>query len=62
MIQKKSFIKPAILNLTYDEIPKDYRSLLNLGPKYLRMNKRLRFVDIITSTEFCPLDLEYNRK
>ena len=60
--KKKSFIKPAILNLTYDEIPKDYRSLLNLGPKYLRMNKRLRFVDIITSTEFCPLDLEYNRK
>ena len=59
---KARLIKPAILNLTKEEIPKHYESLLNLGPKFVPTNKNLPFMDIITSTESCALDMEHNHK
>ena len=59
---KTSLIKPAILNLTKEKIPKHYESLLNLGPKFVPTNKNLPFMDIITSTESCALDMEHNHK
>ena len=59
---KTSLIKPAILNLTKEKILKHYESLLNLGPKFVPTNKNLSFMDIITSTEPCALDIEHNHK
>ena len=59
---KISLIKAAILNLTSEEIPNPYESLLNPGPKFAPTNKNLPDMDIITSAEFCALDMEYNRE
>ena len=57
---KANLIKPAILNLTKEEIPNHYESLLNLGPKFVPTNKKLPFMDIITSTESCALNHREN--
>ena len=59
---KTSLIKPVILNLTNEEIPEHYESLLNLGSKFVPTNKNLPFMDIITSTKSCALDMEHNHK
>ena len=59
---KTSLIKPAILNLTKEGIPKHCESLFNLGPKLVPTNKNLPFMDIITSTESCALHMEHNHK
>ena len=59
---KTSLIKPAIFNLTKEEILKHYESLLNLGPKFVPTNENLAFMNIITSTESCALDMEHNHK
>ena len=59
---KTSLIKPAILNLTKEQIQKHYESLLNLGPKFVPTDKSLPFMDIITSTQSCALDMEHNHK
>ena len=56
---KSSLIKPAILNLTKEQIPKHYESLLNLGLKFVPTDKNLPFMDIITSTESFALDMEH---
>ena len=53
-------MKPAILNLTKEEIPRHYESLLNFGLKFVPTNKNLPFMDIITSIESCALDMEHN--
>ena len=55
---KTSLIKTAILNLTNAEIPKHYESLLDLGSKFVPRNKNLPFIDIITSTKSCAVDME----
>ena len=59
---KKSVIKPAILNPTSEEIPKHYESFLNIRPKFVPTEKNLQFMDKITSTESCTLNMEYNHK
>ena len=59
---KSSLMKPAILNLTRKEIPKNYEFLLNFGPLFAPTNRNLPFMDITTSTESCAIDIEYNRK
>ena len=59
---KTRLIKPTILNLTKEEIPKHYESLLNLEPKFVPTDKNLPSMDIITSTESCALDMEHNHK
>ena len=56
------FGSSGILNLTNEEIPKHYKSLLNLGQKFAPANKNLPLMDIITSTESCTLDMEQNHK
>ena len=62
MIQKitgnKSLLKPAVLNLTNQEIPQHHLELLNLGPKFVPSNKKLSFMDIVNATEICTLSLE----
>ena len=55
---KTSLIKPAILNLTKEGIPRHCESLLNLRPKFVPTNKTLPFLEIISSTESCALDNE----
>ena len=57
---KTNLIKPAILNLTKEVIPKHCESLFSLGPKFVPTNKNLPFMDIITPTESCALDMEHN--
>ena len=59
---KTSLIKPAILNLTKEKIPKHYEYLINLGPKFVPTSKNLPFMDIITSTQSCALDMEHNHR
>ena len=59
---KTNLIKSAILNLTNEEIPKFYESLLNLAHKFVPANENQPFMDIITSTESCALDMEHNHK
>ena len=59
---KTSLFKPAILNLTSEEIPKHYESLLNLGPKFVPTNKNLPLMYIITSIKSCAPDMEQNHK
>ena len=49
-------------NLTSEEVPKHYESLLNLGSKFVPTNQNLPFVDVITLTESCALDMDYNHK
>ena len=37
-------------------------SLLNLGPKFVPIEKRIRFMEIITATESVASNLEYHNK
>ena len=55
---KTSLIKPAILNLTKEEIPKHYESLLNLGPTFVPIDLNLPFMIIITSTKSRALNMD----
>ena len=54
----KSLLKPAVLNLTNQEIPQHHLELLNLEPKFVPSNKKLPFMDIVNATEICALSLE----
>ena len=54
----KSLLKPAVLNLTKQEIPRHQLELLNLGPKFVPSNKKPPFMDIVNATEICALNLE----
>ena len=56
--RKKPLLKPAVLNLTNQEIPQNYLELLNLGPKFVPSNTKLPFMDIVNATEICALSLE----
>ena len=62
MIQKitgnKSLLKPAVLNLTKQEIPQYHLELLNLGPTIVASSKKLPFIDIFNATEIYALSLE----
>ena len=53
-----SLLKPAVLNLTNQEIPQHHLELLNLGPKLVPSNQKLPFMDIVNATELCVLSLE----
>ena len=54
----KSFLKPALLSFTNQEISQHHLELLNLGPKFVPSNKKLPFMDIVNATELCALSLE----
>ena len=43
-------------------MPKHYQSLLNPRSKFVPTNKNLPFMDIITSSESCALNMEHNHK
>ena len=51
----KILFKPAVLNLTYQEIPQHCLELLNLGPKAVCSNKKLPGVDIVNVKKGVPL-------
>ena len=54
----KSLLKPAVLNLTNQEIPQHHLGLLKFGPKFIPSNKKLPFMDFVNATEVCALSLE----
>ncbi|XP_065678811.1 uncharacterized protein LOC136093634 [Hydra vulgaris] len=67
----KTVLYPAFLNtlrnlgdnssLTLDQ-NFSYKSLLNLGPKFVPTTKSLPYLDIVSITESSALKLEYNKK
>ena len=58
----KSLLKPAVLNLTKQEIPRHQLELLNVGPKFVPSNKKPPFMDIVNATEICALSLEKGKQ
>ena len=57
-----SYIKQAVINLTDTELTEEQMSLLSLGPNFVRATKRIQFLDIISATEACAIDLENSSK
>ena len=57
-----SYIKQAVINLTDTELTEEQKSLLNLGPNFVPATKRKPFMDIISATETCAIDLENSSK
>ncbi|XP_065639519.1 uncharacterized protein LOC136072279 [Hydra vulgaris] len=55
-------IKPAILNLTNVILDKSTTELLNLGPNFVPLPKKIPYMDIITNIETCALQLEKLKK
>ena len=58
----KSLLKPAVLNLTKQKIPRNQLELLNLGPNFVPSNRKPPFMDIINATEICALSLEKGKQ
>ena len=54
--------KNPVLNLVEDEIPKHHEALLSLGPKFVPTEKRIPYMDIISTTEASCLKLECGNK
>ena len=57
-----SYIKQAVINLTDTELTEEQKFLLNLGPNFVPATKRIPFMDIISATETCAIDLENSSK
>ena len=57
-----SYIKQAVINLTDTELTEKQKSLLNLGLNFVPATKTIPFMDIISATETCAIDLENNSK
>ena len=55
------YVKSPVLNLVPGEIPKTHKEVLNLGPKFVPLIKRIPYIDIITTTESSALKLEYSK-
>ena len=51
-----------MLNLTDRELPNNQMDLLNLGPKFVPIVKKIPFMDIITTTEIKAIELEKKEK
>ena len=60
--EKTTYIKQAFINLTDTELTEEQKSLLNLGPNFVPATKRIPFMDIISATETCAIDLENSSK
>jgi len=52
-----SLLKPAVLNLTEEDVQPGMMELLDLGPKFVPSPDSIPFMDIITSTECVAIDL-----
>ena len=57
-----SYIKQAVINLTDTELTEEQKSLLNLGLNFVPATKRIPFMDIISATETCAINLENSSK
>ena len=55
-------VKNTVLNLCDTDLPQHHQDLLNLGPKFVPTNKRIPYMDIISTTESSALKLEYDKK
>ena len=55
-------VKPITLNLCDDDIPQHHKELLELGPKFVPINSRIPYMDIITKTEATALKIFYDKK
>ncbi|XP_065682292.1 uncharacterized protein LOC136095515 [Hydra vulgaris] len=55
-------IKPAILNLTNVTLDKSTTEILNLGPNFVPLPKKIPYMDIIANIETCTLQLEKLKK
>ena len=52
-------VKPAVLNLCGDILPKNQKDLLNLGPNFVPIYKQIPYMDIITAAESTALKMVY---
>ena len=59
---KTSLIKPSILNLTKEEVPKHYGSLWNLGSKSFTYKQKPTLYGHNNINGICALDMERNHK
>ena len=58
----KNRVKPVTLNLCDDEIPNHHKELLDMGPKFVPVQKRIPYMDIITATETTALKMKFDDK
>ena len=59
---KRTIMKPAVLNLTGKTVDKNVTSLLNLGPNFVPTPKLIPYMEIITAIESQALKLESGKK
>ena len=59
---QSTVVKSAVLNLTGNPMSADQMELLNLGPKFVPVQQKVPFMDIITSTETAAVELDKNNK
>ena len=59
---KRTIMKPAVLNLTGKTVDKNVTSLLNLGPNFVPTPKSIPYMEIITAIESQALKLESSKK
>ena len=52
-----TYVKPSIINLTDIGLTNHQTSLLNLGPKFAPIEKKVPFMEIIKATESVALNL-----
>ena len=57
-----TYLKPSIINLTDIALTDHQTSLSNLGPKFVPTEKKIPFMEIITTTESVSLNLKYHNK
>ena len=55
-------LKPSIINFTDIALRDHQTSLLNLGPKFVPTEKKIPFMEIITTTKSVAFNLEYHNK
>ena len=59
---KRTIIKPAVLNPAGKTVDKNVTSLLNLGPNFVPTPKSIPYMEIITAIESQALKLESSKK
>ncbi|XP_065681544.1 uncharacterized protein LOC136095194 [Hydra vulgaris] len=59
-IPPTNLIKNPIINFSNISISREQKNLLILGPQFIPTQNKVPFIDIITSTEECALNIEKN--
>ena len=57
-----TYVKPSIINLTDIALIDHQTSLLNLGQKFVPTEKKIPFMEIITTTKSAALNVEYHNE